>query len=131
MLLLVVKRGENTILSLIGHKLKKKKVILQCFQTKMRIGISSYSNITFKIAFMKVLHFLADIYKYTSFLDDILNKRDNLFTPKSCQVIPLTHFAKSQRHQADLMPLQLSWLPHLASSELLWQADACPAYCSS
>lgn len=60
---------------------------------------------SFKIAFLKVLHFLADIYKYTSFPDDILNKRDNLFTQKSCQVIPLTHFAKSQRCQADLMPL--------------------------
>lgn len=57
---------------------------------------------SFKITFLKVLHFLADISKYTSFLDDILKKRDNLFTQNSCQVIPLTHFAKSQRCQAHL-----------------------------
>lgn len=50
--------------------------------------------------------------------DDILYKKDNLFPPKSCQVIPLTHVAKSQRCRAYLLPSVTSLAPPLGTQRV-------------
>lgn len=67
---------------------------------------------------------------YFSELTTFLCNRDNIFILKSCQVIPLTHFAKSQRCQAYLMP-SITWLlQHWHTQAWFWQANAYPTYYS-
>lgn len=68
---------------------------------------SVYSQIflCLKITFLKGLHFFwltsANTHQW---VDAIFYKRDNLFPPKSCQVMHSTHFARSRRCQAYLLP---------------------------